>query len=239
MLHYKKGSLIIWDWRFFVFIGIIIFIVWIFTPTGTYITGESNPNFFYFTDNNISYSFTSYNPCFGERAERVHLAFNIIENKTQGLLSLEYESDEYSGDIIIDCYTENFEEGIAGGGGPLFYEGERKILGGEISLYPFEEEYIQCESYPSEEIHEILHVFGFDHIDNEESIMHEGLDELILYEGEDDQSYVCKDIEIEIIECLKNIYSNGVNGSSCEYLPSLSPYGVYDLIEIQRFYLEE
>ncbi len=221
-----------------IIIGVIIFIIWIF-PTGIYITGKSNPNFFYFPDNNISYSFTSFNFCYGERAERIHTAFNIIENKTKGILSFKYKPDEDYGDIIIDCYDESFEAGIVGYGGPIFYEGEREILWGEISLNPFEEEYIYCEDYPTEEIHEILHVFGFDHINDEKSIMHKGLDELILYEGEDDQPYVCQDIEIEIVACLKNIYSNGVNGSSCENLPSITPYGGYDLTQIQKIVKSE
>ena len=51
--------------------------------------------------------------------------------------------------------------------------------------------------------------------------MHEGLEELILYEWEDDQTYVCQEIDYEIVECLKNIYSNGINGSSCEGLESI------------------
>ena len=205
-----------------IIIGIVIFVILFFYPMGTYITGESNPNFYYFLYDNIWYSFNSSNFCYGERAERIHRAFNIIENKTEGIISFEYEPDETYGDIIINCYDENFEEGIAGYGGQIVYEGEREILWGEISLFPFEKEYIYCEDYPTEEIHEILHVFGFDHIDDEKSIMHEGLDELILYEWEDDQPYVCQDIEIEIVECLKNIYSNGVNGSSCENLPSMT-----------------
>lgn len=203
----------------------VAFFVWIFIPVShgdfeeQIITGESNPNFLYFIDSNISYSFDDLNPCSEERSNRIHLAFDILENKTDGLLSFENNFSENG--IIFICSQEDSESGeMAGNGGPIYYEGYRTIVSGEVSLFPYQEDEVQCEDFPTLELHEILHVFGFDHFENNKSIMFEGFEELIIYEGEDYQNRICQYIDIEIIGCLKNIYSNGVKGSSCEDLLS-------------------
>lgn len=220
----KNGYIIIWDWRFFAIIGIIILISWVYTlDYPEIITGESNPNFMFFPSSNVSYSFSPENLCSEDRAKRIHDAFNIIESQTNKIILFEYDNI-YEGDIVINCYTSSyegeFEENIAGEGGPLYYGGEGEIISGEIHLYPNLEDDIWCKSYPSTELHEILHVFGFDHFYDNDSIMFEGHgEELIIYE--DDQIYVCQEIDFEIVDCLKNIYSNGVNGSSCGELESL------------------
>ncbi len=211
-----------------------LFFIWILTPVyyedfeedysfdkGT-INGEANPNFLFFPETNISYSMNSLNYCGYERFSRIQKAFGIIERETQGLIFFNFE---FEGDIIFDCpENQHLDGNTAGEGGPIFYEGYREIIGGEITLYPYGEDKLRCESYPTTEIHEILHVFGFGHFYDEDSIMHEGSDEIELYEWEDDQPYVCQEIDYEIVECLKNIYSNGVEGSSCEGLNPLNEF---------------
>ena len=51
--------------------------------------------------------------------------------------------------------------------------------------------------------------------------MYVGGREWILEWGESDQPYVCKEIDVEIVECLKNLYSNGENGETCENIPQI------------------
>ena len=61
-----------------------------------------------------------------------------------------------------------------------------------------------CAKYPDTEIHEILHVFGFNHNNKEGSIMSpssEGCD--------------VKSIDKYIVDCLKYTYSDGEKGISC------------------------
>ncbi len=175
----------------------------------TRIHGNSNPSFINWNSIPISYKFSSEYPCYYERRERVVEAFNIIEKDTENIISF-IEVPE-KGKIEIKCLLELETEYASGFGGPEYYE-DGEIINGEIELYaPDPINFVQCESYPVTEVHEILHVFGFDHFNSPNSIMYHG--------GED--TIICTKIDKEIIGCLKNIYSNGVNGTSCKGLPSL------------------
>lgn len=231
------------NWNVLWIIFGILFVIWFFIPDSNggfdesyyfEINGESNPDFMFFPYYFITYSFNPENPCIGTKAARIHEAFGIIEIETEGEVFFEYEPVN-EGDIIITCWDDQGEEGVAGEGGPIFYEGEREIIGGEVDFYPYLEDEIFCENYPTTELHEILHVFGFGHFYEEDSIMHEGFNEIELYEWEDDQPSVCKEIDYEIVECLKNIYSNGLNGSSCGNLPSIC-YKRICPVEIPKIY---
>jgi len=183
------------------------------------INGKANSNFLYFPSKPISYKFDSFWPCSGEMKDRILSGLAIIESETEGIVP--FVEDPENGKVSFNCHSSFETEAASGYGGPIYYEGERKILEGEVDLWTHNPEFLRCESYPTTEIHEILHVFGFDHIYSEDSIMHPGGGEIILHEWEDDQSYVCKEMDLEIVECLKNIYSNGVNGSSCSGFLSL------------------
>lgn len=175
-------------------------------------------SFPYFYTTPISYSFDSTLPCEGNKRDRVIQAFNIIQDKTDGIVSFDWLSS--GGEITIRCHPYPNPAGHAGYGGPTVYE-DGEIIGGDIDLYPVLPGYSECYSYPVTEIHEILHVFGFDHFSNSNSIMYGGGGEFILDYGESDQPYVCMKIDDVIVDCLKNIYSNGENGSSCEGLPQI------------------
>lgn len=184
------------------------------TITGE-ISGKQNPKFLHFTILPISYSFDKENQCYGIKLNQVRESFDILEKETNGIMI--FNESKYDGDINISCMLyEDIEGGSAGIGGSEFYEGERKILKGFVELYEIGEDYVDCESYPNTALHEILHVLGFDHINNKESIMYPGDDEYAL-----DEKEYCQKIDKKIVECLKNIYSNGQNGSSCNGLPFL------------------
>lgn len=96
--------------------------------------------------------------------ERIDRAFNEITNATAGVVSFrrlnEQESRE---DIAINCSNkvevQDAEVGTstAGLAGPQTIR--NKIVHGQITFYP----YRNCGTYPDTELHEILHIFGFEH----------------------------------------------------------------------------
>jgi len=127
-----------------------------------------------FSNTNISYFVDPL--CTSERKEKVKEAFGIVQDRTLYLTF--YEASGKDAQITIGCSEEYKEIGnnkfIAGHGGPseiidtgLF----NVILKGGVWLY----QESQCD-YPIVEIHEILHVLGFDHSPNPTDIMHDTLD---------------------------------------------------------------
>ncbi len=180
------------------------------------INGITNPNFPYFTSIPITYKISDLNSCGKAVERRIYEAFEIIRNKTLNIVY--FQQNNYSALIEINCFGNiNIKESgfyTAGEGGPTSLQ-ERKIIGGKVNLYNAKIDNFYsggCRTYPDVELHEIMHVFGFDHIDwkKKRSIMHDG------------SGLECAKLDKEIIECLKNIYSNGKEGSSCQNLPSLT-----------------
>lgn len=132
--------------------------------------------------------------CSLTRQERMNRAFEEIENEMPFLSFSQVAED--AAEILVGC-SENFIETgdrsfIAGEGGPtevinttLF----NLIVEGKILLY----DEIDCE-YPIVEVHELLHVFGFNHINNPKSLMYNFTD--------CDQR-----ITPDMVSTLENIYS--------------------------------
>jgi hypothetical protein len=99
-------------------------------------------------------------------------AFKIFHNETKIITFHEISND--SADILVGCskdFVEVQERHFAAGeGGPSIIintSGFKTIEQGKISLYKDQ----RCES-PVVEIHELGHVFGFDHSENPKSIMY-------------------------------------------------------------------
>lgn len=122
-----------------------------------------------FNHNNISYFINS--DCSNRKMQGVLNAFSILENETK-IISF-YSVYESNADILIECTDKDNQKEqnvfIAGEGGPTkilnlsFYP---VILSGKILLYNES----LCD-YPVTELHELLHVFGFDHINDSKKIM--------------------------------------------------------------------
>lgn len=122
-----------------------------------------------FNHNKISYFIDP--SCSSERGERMKEAFLTVQDKTT--ISF-YSTLEENADILVGCSKEYKEQEenifIAGEGGPtkiintsVYYV----ILKGKVLLYKESE----C-SFPVVELHELLHVFGFDHSDNPKNVMY-------------------------------------------------------------------
>jgi|WetSurMetagenome_2_1015567.scaffolds.fasta_scaffold201218_1 hypothetical protein len=118
-----------------------------------------------FVATNLSFSIGS--ECSSVKTENMMWAFNYLENVT-GIISF-YSSEE--GDIKVSC-AEGYQQGelfVAGEGGPetiinstLF----NVIVKGKILLLSSD----RCSEKVA--LHELLHVFGFKHSDNPNSIMY-------------------------------------------------------------------
>ena len=104
--------------------------------------------------------------CRSYEIDRVVEAFDILSNLTEG--RLEFANASYDALIKIKCYkakANGLGYMLAGEGG---YRAEaQKIVGAELKLYT----HMNCGTWPDLELHEILHIFGFGHRDEKQSIM--------------------------------------------------------------------
>jgi len=145
-----------------------------------------------FNHNNLTFFINS--ECSQEKIDRMNQAFSIISAET-GIISF-IESPEENADILVGCSVDSYETEknvfIAGEGGPT------KII--NLSIYPiilrgkvilYNES--SCD-YPITELHELFHVFGFDHINDSKTIMYP-------YVG------CSQEINPGVIEKIKEIYS--------------------------------
>lgn len=143
-----------------------------------------------FNHKNISYSISQ--DCNEKRKNSMIEAFEIFETEME---IIKFSEDSISPDIIVKCSDENTQTGeslfIAGEGGPsriINTSNFKTIIEGTIFLYRDE----VC-NYPIVELHELLHVFGFDHVENPMSIMY-------------NISNCNQRITSDMVETIKNLY---------------------------------
>jgi hypothetical protein len=123
-----------------------------------------------FDTNSISYSFVD---CNRESVDRMKQAFQIVSDETKDIIF--YESNIPK--IIIYCSEQKGEKRessyVAGEGGPdkvILLDLYPLIVNGKIYLYQ-QEKKDNCD-YPIVELHELMHVFGFDHINKTNEILY-------------------------------------------------------------------
>ncbi len=132
--------------------------------------------------------------CDDEKEIRMMKAFSIITNMTEIIFFK--PASEKDADVVIGCSKDSYETEknvfVSGEGGPTEYFNLAMyplILKGKVLLY----EKSSCD-YSITELHELLHVFGFDHINKSEFILYPYID--------------CKQtINPEVIKMLKELYS--------------------------------
>lgn len=118
-----------------------------------------------FTNSRISYFIS--NECSKSRADNAKEAFGILEEKT--VLSFYEVNDNPQIKVSCDKSEEKSDE-IVGEGGPTFIINTGKydvILNGTVKLYEDD----NCNQ-PIIATHEILHVLGFKHVEEKNSIMY-------------------------------------------------------------------
>lgn len=147
-----------------------------------------------FNHNQISYFIN--NKCSSEKSQSMERAFSIISEKT-GVLSFSQTFSEDAADILVGCSADSYEKEknifIAGEGGPtnITNSSYPVITKGKILLYS--EEGANCEQ-PLLEIHELIHVLGYNHINKSNDIMFPYLD-------------CAQQINDDLIEHIKKLYS--------------------------------
>jgi hypothetical protein len=142
---------------------------------GSLINVSSDVEQFYsnmrFNHNNIKYYMQE--TCGQEKIIKMKRAFDILHDQTQ-VLSFE-QTTEAEAEILIGCSSDFYEKEknifIAGEGGPtqIVNSSLAVILKGKILLY--NESRGSCEK-PVLELHELLHVFGYEHINQSNYIMY-------------------------------------------------------------------
>lgn len=145
----------------------------------------------------ITFSITS--SCGNYQSKRIIWGFNVLTNETNN--SVRFKKVDDSADISVKCFKEvpseipnTFTQGKA-----QYLNNGNEIESAVINYYnvnPNLDYYPGgCIIYPDTEVHELLHTFGFEHIENPRSIM----------SPEGTNCYVRK-IDNEIIGKLKKIY---------------------------------
>ncbi len=187
---------------FKVFIGIAFILALLIISFATYYYFEGKKiSAFYDKWENADYFNKSYSQHWGHfplryknyncpnyQIERIERAFDILEYNTQlSFIELSEFDNQYGynpyieEDIAIFC--ENVTEFLNGkwDGEPLgksqiavFSDDKSIISYAELTFYYVDDYFFihRCQTYPSIEMHEILHIFGFYHSDDEDSIMH-------------------------------------------------------------------
>ena len=111
--------------------------------------------------------------CSSTSKERVAEAFSIVSSGT-GIISFQ-KSLEDNADILVACSPEVYQKEenifIAGEGGPtkIINASIPVIVRGKLTFY--NDTSSDCE-YPVTELHEIFHVFGFDHINDSSTVLY-------------------------------------------------------------------
>ncbi|MEN9626608.1 MAG: Matrixin [archaeon] len=117
--------------------------------------------------------------CTDAESSRMKKAFEEVHIKVP---RISFQEIQQKADIFITCAQSkediNKDYFIAGEGGAkeiIDTEQYHVIVEGVIYLYDNEKKSLDC-AYPNIEVHELLHVLGFDHVDDKNSIMYPFLD---------------------------------------------------------------
>ena len=173
----------------------------------------------------ITYSFSE--SCVGQIVPRVEWAFDIITNATNH--SVYFKKVTSNADISFICYSgQNIDKKFITEGLATTTSEGNIITEATIEFWSVSEDTrpASCQYFPSLELHEILHTFGFEHIENNHyNIMYPYVEEclkeiekknLVTIDGK--SFYPADDFDIEQSDCMNYIYSNGEISGTCEGL---------------------
>ncbi len=146
----------------------------------------------------ITYKFSNERACGIQEAKRIRRGFEKIEAETSGTVDFEEGNNS---DITINCHKGFNIEYINSDGTVLqadttYFNDGNEIKRATIDYYDTKDGKISsnCGAYPDTEVHETLHAFGFDHVDNRYHIMNSV------------GTYCPTKINEDVIEKLKEIY---------------------------------
>jgi hypothetical protein len=171
------------------------------------INGKANPGFPYWPSGTITYRFDPVHPCSVDITNNFLRAFKIINDKTAGLVSFVKSPD---GTLSISCHDSLGAMGASGWSSP-WISPSGFIFNATIDVYKLPPGTYECDSYPTLEMREILHVLGFKDTSSPGNVMYSGTAEGPLNP--------CGELDAHIVNCLQNIYSNGKKGQACTGIP--------------------
>jgi len=177
-----------------------------------------------------------------DKVNRLKTAFFIIHQET-GVIDFYPIEDESKADILVGCSSNSYETEknvfVAGEGGPTSYLDLNLypvILKGKVLLYQKEES--KCKK-PITELHELFHVFGFDHINNKSLIMYP----YVGCEQEINPDLIKKLIEIYSIKPLAELYFSNATvvktGVYLNFSVQVSNEGLKDIKNVELEVYEE
>ena len=171
--------------------------------------GQFYPNM-KFNHDYISYNIAS--DCSREKKYRMIEAFDELKNKV-GIIS--FYSSINNPDIEVSCsestkHSIEKDYFIAGEGGAkeIIQTGRYNVITQGVILLYGEKKGIECD-WPNVELHELLHVFGFDHSPDENSLMFQYLESC---SQKLDESIINTLKELYSKENLPDLYFNNVTG---------------------------
>jgi len=161
----------------------------------------------------LTYGFET--ECIERLQNSIRLAFESVENETGGIIYFEEVLE--NPDISIHCVEREYDKDsytTTIGGARCFTYNEKPNLIMEGEIYIYGQGMVCGTGYPSVEVHEILHLFGFLHNPSPQSIM---------FPYTADSSARCKTNSIDkiYINCLRHIYSNGTIQGDCPNIDTL------------------
>lgn len=175
--------------------------------------------------------------------ERMLMAFDELSSQVSVLSFKEVVS---SPDIEVSCSEEDKpsiseDYFVAGEGGAkeIIQTGKFNVINGGIILLYEDKEGLDC-NYPSIELHELLHVFGFDHSDEEGILMYpylESCDQVL------DTSIIEKLEELYSSENLPDLYFSEVvairKGKYLDFNLTIKNAGVKDISSVNFSIFDE
>lgn len=136
----------------------------------------SNTEELHWTNMPISFSFGKEADCGAREAKRIRNAFAQLENETNKTVSFVETQD--SANITITCES-GFNKSLIREDNYIkkaeaFYSSKNNVItNATITFFDTGGNKISssCATYPDTEIHEILHTFGFEHVEDKSHIM--------------------------------------------------------------------
>lgn len=194
-----------------------------------------------FNHNQISYTLDD--TCLAERKRRILMAFDELSKQVNAINFYEVSDNP---NIEISCSEENKpsineDYFIAGEGGAreIIQTGKFNVINGGIILFYDEKEGLHCD-YPNIELHELMHVFGFGHSEEEGSIMYPYLEscEQVL-----DSSIIDQLNELYAVENLPDLYFSEVKairkGRYLDFNLTIKNAGVKDVPSVNFSVFDE
>lgn len=170
----------------------------ILEETPLMIQDEISSEYLHFAKKNITFAMTGLDA--PVKRKRMYDALEEIEEEVGEFDFIEI--DEYENADIKISFPKSNNLDVIGEARPII-DDYGDIIGGEITIIKISDD---CDYYGAE-LHELLHVFGFEHRDDG-----------IMYPY-NDKCYNLKDSSFDYIEHLQFIYSSGVRGIEHSEIP--------------------